>query len=930
MSTIKFNSPVSLSSLSQTKLNPKTLDLLDTKEEPTYSTLKQSHARCKEHLQEMISIGEAELGMKSIQEDNADLGDQFDQNGHHGFDEKDIETRNLIEELDLDIEEQETAPQDCSRCEELQEMMKSIQVDMINIQEDANEYKEQYNKIQKQGAQLYHVYEVNLKMLSATNERLQDSETVNEELTKEIRMVKEEYNRLYTAYNELVEQYEDVSSSLQEKKNDCVRLSNNILELVTENNELKDTTASRPRPSGDLDELQSLQNAVLEREEAYKEACEYIQKIEEEMKAMESAMTSRETETQELVKMNNYIKALESQNTQIKDDGLAKQQELDELRQTLTSTNQEVSFYKEELTSLKEALDQSNNDARLLQRRAVFSEMLRVLSWRKKEDDLKQEVQLTQRRLQDEINARAYVDSKRKALQQDITSHQNELQWLKEQLTAMKKDKEELTEFIEEERSISNDLTASLELMKKELEDKVESQTQECRILVAQREEMVNQHAQQIFDLEKQLSDTTEELAKVRGEKRELEKQIRSSEQEIEIVQTELVKKAAKLAEAEDLCRSMKTTLHRTTEELGAQLALKEELLGVLQLDFVNASAKLTKAHSELEAAMAKCGSVGQEKVELARKLRLTEDKVNQQTRAFETLESKVKTLEGTVEVLRAQSQAYIQQLTEAKDAGDQAETEKFATERKYVQSQANLARTMRELCEARETCNTYRLSAARAEGKVDGLEEQIQQLQMDLQREAQLADVANAECVKQSKKAEEAEKALLEARSDLKEAEDAMNKFILEKSKVMELMAKLQTEANQHQYQHQQQQQGRLNDEAQKQIANLTKKKTKLSNIVNEYKNKHEEIAESQRQLKQYLLLYKEKADEKQALTSQTIQNQTFKIQLLQNKLRHTQMVLLRYRDILETEPELEGVLQSLNETTAEIGERVRAGGSD
>lgn len=307
-------------------------------------------------------------------------------------------------------------------------------------------------------------------------------------------------------------------------------------------------------------------------------------------------------------------------------------------------------------------------------------------------------------------------------------------------------------------------------------------------------------------------------------------------------------------------------------------------------------TAKSTKLHGDLEAALMKISQIGDEKLELRRDVRLLTDHSTQQSRQIEGLQLDIETLENTVDAMRSEDSDKQNQLTNLMEQLETVQGLHSESERKYGTSQATLARASRELVKVRESCNTYRLVAARAEGRVDGLQEQIQELRDEASRGTRLTHSVNSEHDATKEKLKTTE-------TELAKAEKAIEDFVAEKDKLMKLLCKIGGK------------EGKEAASPEMRVQKLLKQKTKLMEELTQTKKREAQVNESQKQMRSYLILYKQKADERNGLTEQAMAEQASRIQVLEDKLRHTSMVLLRYKDVLDTEPELAGVLQSLGD---------------
>lgn len=79
---------------------------------------------------------------------------------------------------------------------------------------------------------------------------------------------------------------------------------------------------------------------------------------------------------------------------------------------------------------------------------------------------------------------------------------------------------------------------------------------------------------------------------------------------------------------------------------------------------------------------------------------------------------------------------------------------------------------------------------------------------------------------------------------------------------------------------------------------------------------------AQVQEALRQNIMLYQQKVEERQQLTDKTLQDQANQLQLMDKKLQHTHLVLSRYTSLFEHELELQGLVESLGSLCGECSE--------
>jgi len=94
------------------------------------------------------------------------------------------------------------------------------------------EYQRQYTRIQQEGARLYEVYELKVKKLAEHKDKISELESFVETNQAESESIREQYDEIFDAYNELVERFKALRAEKEEKEEEATELNERILKLI--------------------------------------------------------------------------------------------------------------------------------------------------------------------------------------------------------------------------------------------------------------------------------------------------------------------------------------------------------------------------------------------------------------------------------------------------------------------------------------------------------------------------------------------------------------------------------------------------------------------------------------------------------------------------------------------------------------------------
>mmetsp|Transcript_37216 Transcript_37216/g.73112 ORF Transcript_37216/g.73112 Transcript_37216/m.73112 type:complete len:1159 (-) Transcript_37216:383-3859(-) len=402
----------------------------------------------------------------------------------------------------LELEPVKETTKECGECAEKEAKYKQIQAELINVQEDAKQYQDQYTKIQGEGARLYEVYEQKVKKIKEQKERITELEGITQELEKENGMVKEEYNKIYDAYNELAAEYKTVEEQLEAKKLECLDFSNKILKQTEQAN--ANTSHGAPH-SSQIDQLQKEMEAINKQlvetlegkaaqEAAFEEQMASLQQqmsVKDEeyantlssLQAMEQHLNKSKQDYIELKAKLSLVPSSEGSDGQGNDDALARR------LNTLRLSNQ---LLREENISLQNEVDSKNSslttqDSKVRSLQVEMSDLKRMVA--KMQQEAGQLAQLQK--------DKAYIE---KSFNTSLEELEAKLQKNQTQLTKQKKIEAELREALTEASSTLKAQSSSMDGVD-QLKQTCDSQQEEIQLLEAQVRQQETEYNNLQYDM---------------------------------------------------------------------------------------------------------------------------------------------------------------------------------------------------------------------------------------------------------------------------------------------------------------------------------------------------------------------------------------------------------------------------------------------
>lgn len=608
---------------------------------------------------------------------------------------------------------------------------------------------------------------------------------------------------------------------------------------------------------------------------AYQLQCEKIQKNEDKFDELKSAAYSLEAENKKTVdQYNNLWQAYEELAAWAK-----------EAKEKMTEKEKEI-----------EHLQSQRNTTRKIDKMAIESEECPNTL----ESQFKWRMKLIKHELHAHFKATLKYKHVTKSLRVQLNKKEHLCQQLEkintqqlEKIATVSKEKDELAEFIQNEETVTGDLTNELQFNILFLKKKLENEENSHLLLRAKVEsnQICEQKAKEDIRIkEKAINDW-------KIERHQIKEQIQMKNQEVQTLQKKLSESQqtyASRCKAKEKIKQSATEIEQLKNALNEEKQSKISLKQDLNITKINLLKHVEKLDKVTKANIANRKNMGEYKALIERQ----QNDIEKQKQQIKSLSCNLKMSEHKTNCFKEQTDNLHQMLQETKNAMVNLEREKAAKEFELQQSQTLLKKCQQsvDLSNTREA--EYREKSLTLKKKNNFIKEKMKQLnrKMDNQRVALM----------QAQTKYERENAQLQEKK--KEYLAISKNFSIAKNSIVQLKKENM---------HKQERLDMLLRNCDKKTSNfflkLMMSKQKVESDLRDALLKQKENMAKKQELRKYLIIFKEKADERYTIANATMKEQTLNITKLRSQLRHIELVLVRYRSIIASQPELAALLENI-----------------
>lgn len=510
----------------------------------------------------------------------------------------------------------------------------------------------------------------------------------------------------------------------------------------------------------------------------------------------------------------------------------------------------------------------------------------------------------------DLVQERTQLHAAYTELEEQHGSLSQQLDLFRTEMDSIRREKDELSEFNDEERRSMSELVMELEneleAAKSELDDSKSEQVKLHNIQMAtiadsqEKDRVINELEANLEEAGRNLEQAIEQLQE--GEDRTAEHRAQQEDLRaslgVAIADHNAV--SIQLQQTDEACAGFEADVLRLTSELHAEVARAEQMQveadEALEQSRAVAS-RLSRGEMDLEFANKKMEACMQESQALKKQLKTFKETISSRDKQITELKNEVQASALTGQCLKKQLQELKQQLAHGHDQASQKDAEKAKYERQLAKQQAALARATKEVCSSSEKISEYRQQVAQAEGRADALQDQLRMLQSTSADAAADLRLVQAASSTQAQSLEEVQRGRKEAHGEIFRLEKENTRLQDRLHSLSEHLAAFGG-----------------NTDAGGELQKLVEKTMRLKKANKSLKTSNATSVQAQQQLRQYILLYKEKADEKQLLTEQALSDQSMALEVLDGKLRQARAVLSRHASLLDAHPELGHLAEALS----------------